>query len=84
MLGTRFKDNFSFLPTLGTCGGILIAASDDHFRLLTTSRTRYTLSVKLQNLTDAIEWVLTGFYGPQQEVNKIIFLDELNALQHGV
>jgi exonuclease III len=84
VLGARFKDNFSFLPALGTCGGILIAASDDHFCLLTTSRTRYTLSVKLRNLTDATEWAVTGFYGPQQEADKIVFLDELNAMQHGV
>jgi hypothetical protein len=50
----------------------------------TRSQIRYTLSVKWQNLTDATRWALTGFYGPQQEADKIVFLDELNALQHGV
>jgi hypothetical protein len=34
LLGTRFKNNYSFLTALRNCGGILITASDDHFNLL--------------------------------------------------
>jgi hypothetical protein len=33
---------------------------------------------------NAIEWTLTGVYGPQLELDKLIFLNELNALQHFV
>jgi exonuclease III len=33
LLGARFRTSFSFLLTLGTCGGILIVVSDDHFCL---------------------------------------------------
>jgi exonuclease III len=84
MLGARFKNNFSSLPALGTCRGILIAASDDHFMLQSSSRTRNTLSVRIQMLDDATEWTLTGVYVPQLEVDKTTFLDELNAMQHGI
>jgi hypothetical protein len=34
LLGTRFKNNYSFLTALCNCGGILITASDDHFNLM--------------------------------------------------
>jgi exonuclease III len=81
LLGPSFKTSFSFLPTVGTCGGILIAASDNHFRLMSSSCTNYTLSVTIQELTDASEWTLTSVYSPQSEVDKIAFLDELKGLK---
>jgi exonuclease III len=42
ILGARFMNNFSFLPAEGTCGGILIAVLEDHFQLLSSSRSKYT------------------------------------------
>jgi hypothetical protein len=80
MLGTRFRSNFSFLPIEGTCGGFLIAVSDDHFKLMSSSRSKCTLTVKVQSLMDDSEWTLTSIYGPQLEVDKIIFIKELGAL----
>jgi exonuclease III len=83
MLGVKFKSNFSFLPSAGTCGGIQIAAFEDHFRSLSSSRTRFTLTVRIQVLLDASEWAFTGAYGPQLKVDKIAFLEELRVLcQH--
>jgi exonuclease III len=81
LLGPSFNSNFSFLPAVGTCGGILIAAFDNHFRLMASSRTKYTLSVRIHVLTNALEWSLTGVYGPQLEADKIAFLDELKGLK---
>lgn len=84
MLGASFKSNFSFLSAIETSGGILIAASEDHFKLLSSSCTRNTLTVRIQVLLDASEWTLTGVYGPQLEVDKIAFLEELKALRHSI
>jgi hypothetical protein len=81
LLGPSFKSNFSFLSAVGTCGGILIAAYDNHFRLMASSRTKYTLSVRIQALTNALEWSLIDIYGPQLEVDKIAFLDKLKGLK---
>jgi hypothetical protein len=58
-LGQRFKTSFSFLPTAGTCGGILITVAEDHLHLVSSSRTRNTLSVRIKMLNDRVEWWLT-------------------------
>jgi hypothetical protein len=47
MLGPNFRCNFSFLPTTGTCGGILIAVSEVHIRLLYSSCSKNTLTVRI-------------------------------------
>jgi hypothetical protein len=55
--------------------------SDDHFKLIASSRSKCTLTVTLQDLRDASEWTLTNVYGPQLEADKIAFLEELKSLQ---
>jgi hypothetical protein len=50
--------NFSFLPSRGVRRGILIAASANHFRLISSRRSKNTL--RLQMLDDVMEWHLTG------------------------
>jgi exonuclease III len=83
-LGQSFRENFSFLPATGTCGGILIAVSESHFRLVSSYRTRNTLTVRIHMLNDGVEWSLMGVYGPQLEVDKIAFLDELKDLRSNI
>jgi hypothetical protein len=48
MLGPKFQASFSFLPSLGSSGGILFAISDDYFKLISLRHTRHTLIVKIQ------------------------------------
>jgi hypothetical protein len=53
MLGPNFRDIYSLLPSTGptgTCGGILIAASGNHFKLIASHRTSYTLIVIIHML----------------------------------
>jgi hypothetical protein len=64
MLGIRFENNYSYLPTVGTCGGILIVASEEHFNLLSSSQTRNTLLVMIHLLDNATKWTLMRVYGP--------------------
>jgi hypothetical protein len=76
--------NYSFLPSRGPSGGILIAVLDNHFRLICSSRSENALTVKLQMLNDAMEWHLTGVYGPQAETNKLLFLEELKHIKQSI
>jgi hypothetical protein len=48
MLGPKFQASFSFLPSVGSSGGILFAVSDDYFKLISSRHTRHTLTVKIQ------------------------------------
>jgi exonuclease III len=84
MLGPRDSKTISFLPADVTSSGILIAASDDHFQLLSSSRSKYSLTVRIQALQGAFEWTLTSVYGSQQEIDKIIFLEEIKALRQAI
>jgi hypothetical protein len=43
ILGPKFRNNYSFLPADGISGGILIAASEDHFQLLSSSHSKFSL-----------------------------------------
>jgi exonuclease III len=81
MLGPKFHDSFSFLPSIGTSGGILIASSEDHFKLISSQCTKYMLTIRIQMLNDGTEWSFTGVYDPQQEADKLFFLEELKSLK---
>jgi hypothetical protein len=48
MLGPQFQASFSFLPSVGSSGGILFAVSDDYFKLISSPHTRHTHTVKIQ------------------------------------
>jgi hypothetical protein len=63
----KFKAKFSFLPASGTSGGILIIVFEDHYKLVSSNHTRFTLTVNIQMLNGGEEWTLTGVYGPQSE-----------------
>jgi hypothetical protein len=43
-LGLQFSSNFSYLPASGTSGGILIATSGGHFRLLVSESHSFYLN----------------------------------------
>jgi hypothetical protein len=74
ILGPKFWNNYSFLPVDDTSVGILISVSKDHFQLLSSGHSKYSLSVRIQALQDTSEWTLSSVYGPQQESDNIIFL----------
>lgn len=81
MLGHQFIANYSYLPANGVRGGILIAASERHFRLMSTACTENTITVQLQMLEDASEWSITGVYGPQGNQQKRRFIEELKIVK---
>lgn len=78
-LGGVFVNNFAFLPAANTCGGILIAASSDHYKLTAQPQLlgSYSLSVLITDLSCNLSWMLTGVYGPQLDDDKLAFLSEM-------
>lgn len=80
-LGQHFTQNYSYLPANGVRGGILIAASDRYFRLISTATTSNTITVTVQMLNEGQEWKLTSVYGPQGNQQKREFIEELKSLK---
>jgi hypothetical protein len=54
MLGLKFQASFSFLPSVGSSGGIMFAVLDDYYKLISSRRTRHTLTVKIQWLATSV------------------------------
>lgn len=79
-LGPKFLNNFTFLPATQTRGGILLAASEDHFLISDASTTLNTITAKITMRTDATIWWITVVYGPQTDADKLLFLQELKDL----
>ena len=79
-LGQRFARNFVALPASGTRGGILIAV-DENFNLHNSHTTEYTVSADITMRADNVSWTLTGVYGPQEDRDKLSFLDEIKGLR---
>jgi exonuclease III len=58
-----------------TRGGLLLAASDDHFLI-----SMHTITAKITMRADATNWWITVVYGPQSDADKLLFLQELRDL----
>ena len=81
-VGAKLANQSFQLPSLGTSGGILIAADPDFFDMtLLPSSAAYSLSVRISSRLEDEVWDLTGVYGPQLENEKMIFLSELRYIQ---
>lgn len=82
MLGVEF-DNFTFLPSLGASGGILIAWRA-RLGVVNSSRVdTFSSSVQFSS-SDGTSWWLTCVYGPQGNQEKIQFLQELRDIRTSV
>ena len=77
-LGQDFRQ-FTYLPTQGTRGGILVAWRDS---LLANAQRIDQNAVSVQFvLGDDLTWWFTGVYGPHQDREKVAFLDELREIR---
>jgi exonuclease III len=80
MLGSDFDNNFICRPSIGASGGILIAWRR---RLGTVQDSRvdnHSVSVQFCPATES-SWWLTCVYGPQDNQEKIQFLQELRDIR---
>lgn len=66
-VGIDMASNVAFLPAIGVCGGILLAASERFFTISQPHLTTNTVSAKITMLAENKKWSITGVYGPQSE-----------------
>jgi hypothetical protein len=66
------------LPSVGTCGGILVAWDRNVWDVSCPRFGGHPLSVKVASRGAQLpHWSLTMVYGPQDDVEKVAFLQEL-------
>lgn len=64
VLWPKFVDQYAFLPTAGTRGGIIIAASSGSFEMSHPTSTTNTLTVTIHMKNEGPHWFFTGVYAP--------------------
>jgi exonuclease III len=80
-LGPLFANNFTTLPAQVVHGGILLEANEHFFGLQNFHTTDHTVSADVVMCADNVTWTVTGVYGPQENDEKGLFLDELKNLK---
>jgi exonuclease III len=86
MLGISFAD-FAYLPASNTRGGILIAARAADVSISDVLVGCYSLTVRVrpagqdQNAENDRSWWLSSVYGPQDDNDKALFLEEIEAIR---
>jgi len=81
---SRAFDQFAYLPASSTRGGILIAGRQSDVSFLNVLVGCYSIivSVATSGSGDTEEnWWLTSVYGPQEDADKVLFLEELEAIK---
>jgi exonuclease III len=81
ILGVEYSHNFCFLPADGTRGGILLASRNSAYQFSNALLKDYTISTTVTDRRTNLQWTLTGVYGPQENLNKHLFLRELRAIK---
>jgi exonuclease III len=85
MLGIIYTE-FAYLPASNTRGSILIAARETDVSISDVLVGCYSLTVRVRppphNVSSTnCSWRLSSVYGPQEDGEKIIFLEELEAIR---
>lgn len=78
-LGSEFDQHVA-LPAQGTRGGILVAWRGAVCQAITTRVDVYSVSVLFQS-SSGNQWWFTGVYGPQPDVQKLEFLQEMRDIR---
>lgn len=78
-------DNFEFIPSDGSRGGLFISWRADRFAVSCLHKGTWSLTLSVTNLEGGAVWTLTNVYGPQAPEQKVQFLNELTTVgQHHV
>ena len=81
-LGQRFAGQFAFLPATGTRGGALLAVDENYYRIVQTDIRVHSVSVQIETTMGVWSWWLTVVYGPQEDHEKLQFLQELKSIRN--
>ncbi|XP_072150422.1 uncharacterized protein [Setaria viridis] len=79
-LGARFA-SFAYLPSVGASGGILVACRGPEVCCTVMNSGRYSVTVAIVE-ANSEQWVLTTVYGPQPDIDKVEFLNELRSIHN--
>lgn len=79
MLGLDF--DYSFLPAVGRFGGVLLAWRTCVWSVSDVHLVDFSLTALVRHSSDDAPWWLSVVYGPQEESEKLRFLDELRMLR---
>jgi exonuclease III len=81
-IGARFASNFIFQPADGTRGGILIACSDDFsIDINPAASSNNFITGTITDKSNGTSWSLTAVYCPQDDPDKIQFMQDLRGLK---
>jgi hypothetical protein len=69
------------MPADSTRGGILVAWNQDTVHAEAPSRRSFTLTLKLTMKLTNVSFLITSVYGPTDDSQKVLFLDELIRCQ---
>ena len=79
-VGAKFANTFVVLPATQTRGGIFIAVNEDYFQLSNQYLSTHAVTATVTMRADGTKWQITVVYGPQGDVEKLQFLQELAAI----
>jgi hypothetical protein len=79
-LGQDFVDHFAFLPAQGTRRGAILVVHADNYKILQSEFRENTVAAKLQSTMSMCEWWITVVYGPQEDGNKLLFMNEMRQI----
>lgn len=85
MLGLSYSV-FAYLPASNTRGGILIAAREADISMSDVLVGCFSVTVKVRHASQAEadddrSWWLSSVYGPQDDSDKALFLEEIEAIR---
>jgi exonuclease III len=83
-LGSNFMDNFVFLPSVGSSGGVLLAVCADHYSITSSEVGVHTVTATVSACSGTVSWSITAVYGPQGDAEKLQFLGELRWVRLSV
>jgi hypothetical protein len=72
---------YAVLPSIGTCGGLILACSKDFYSISHVDIKSFSVMVTITRRVDSQSWTMTGVYGPQAESDKVAFMQELKEIQ---
>jgi hypothetical protein len=68
--GNEFENNFVYLLTNGTSGGIVMAAKASSMLIVNPSRTNHTILANIVDQKRNLTWTVIGVYGPQEDLER--------------
>ena len=76
----RFAD-WKFLESEGASGGVLITWDKHVAEVQNCVKGQFSLSCRFKNVQDQFEWVFSGVYGPNMDVDRFILWEELAGVR---